>query len=166
VDSVTPRLLETWTEEVQRRFKSGIPNGWLLGWNPLRFHKELAVLLKEGEFENVTSFDYDFCNTYNFRLAAALREYEMLTLQISFIVDAYSLHWARYRDGGRLGEFIRRPESRSSLTLEVDVRAFLEKRGIRECDDECYNTKMVGIRTELGGSDPILGKCLFADYEG
>lgn len=156
---------EIWINTVREKFSNGVPNGWLLNWDSERFSKELKELSNEFEFINSTSFDYAFCNSYNlFFPSQASENYEMATIEISFIVDAYQIFWTEYFDYGKRGKVIPATTSKKSKAVEIRIRSFLNEKGFTDCLLDWSEINIQNIQLELS-EKATLGKCLFVDYE-
>ncbi len=156
-----------WAEIVANRFRSGPPNGWLEGWEVNRFHAELLELSGKLTLANHTSFDYAFCNLYEVEVPGSTSDVLwVLTIRISFIVDAFSLHWTRYECDGRQGA-VRTPTISTCRTIEAEVRRFLQNRAFIEPSVADCDSRVTGVELELSDPDMVtLGKCLFQDYDG
>jgi hypothetical protein len=85
-----------WLAPISEQFQEGPPNGWLLGWPRDRFFPQLAEAVAPERVENQTSFDYSFCNRYEVRVDGLAGNVAVLTIRISFVADAFSLHWTKY----------------------------------------------------------------------
>ena len=149
-------------------FATGVPNGWVLGWNRARFETEIAALARPFSCFNATSFDYARCNRYEIECRTEGEPtYLMLTVLISFILDVFSTHWTRYENSSRFGSVVPTPNDTPLSVLEVRIAEMLRARDFRRISDELYAMKIGGIELEL--SDPggvTLGKCLFEDSNG
>lgn len=53
---------------VRDQFQNGPPNGWLLGWDEMRYFELLRNAAKPYGAINQTSFDYGFCNWFDVRI--------------------------------------------------------------------------------------------------
>ena len=155
-----------WVERVEAAFAEGPPNGWLLGWDEKRFERDLRQLADSAPVFNATSFDYAFCNKYEVEIRETSGEvYWILTIRISYIVDAYTLHWTEYRTT-ETGRVVGTPSIEACRRTESAVLQFLSQVGCSDVSDNWYRHRIPGIRLELGGTEATLGKCLFEDYEG
>ena len=157
---------DIWIQKIKEVFHDGVPNGWLLQWDSDRYSNELKDLALDLEFSNGTSFDYAFCNTYYlYHPSQETENYEMATIDISFVVNAYQVFWTQYSNHGKTGKVISSPSSEKSQIIEKKIRLFLEKNGFTECLVEWSEIKIKGIKLELSDEEATLGKCLFIDYE-
>ncbi|MCP4458042.1 MAG: hypothetical protein GY816_08470 [Cytophagales bacterium] len=153
---------------VKQKFSQGPPNGWLLGWDEERFFPDFIKIAHPFLSINLTSFDYSFCNKFHVRSDTnEIGQYLALTVCLSFIVDAYSIHWTFYDYKGRTGKVVPSPCKEPESILEYRIREFLAKQGFVEIPDNWYNAKVEGVHLDLSDDEHvILGKCLFDDFDG
>lgn len=158
--------LEKCKSQIRASFKSGPPNGWLLGWEGNRFEEDIAAVAKPYKTLNMTNFDYGFCNTYRV-LDETRNEYHRweLTIQISCIVDYFSTFWTKYSPGSsRVHD--KHPDAETEK-IQAAVKDWLRDKGLSEFPDEWYDLKMTDITLELSDPDKVtIAKCVFEDYCG
>lgn len=152
-------------EDIQKKFSNGCPNGFLLGWDVNRFFQSIQSLFAGFKVTNDTSFDYSYCNSYVIELGKnADEEIFVLTLKISFIIDAYTLHLTRYSSNKRTGKVISF-ESFSEYSMVVEkVKCFMEEQGFIEIQHNDMECLVNNVELELS-EQATLGKCLFDDFE-
>lgn len=150
--------------KVSRMFREGPPNGWVLGWNRDRFVKEISKLSHPGEFENVTSFDYSFCNSFEVSFRKSSDEFIVLTVRISFVANYFSTHWTQYSAGGRHGTVVEAADQDSATKVAERIRRFLTSEGFRELPEDWASMVVPDARLELSEGPATLTKCLFDDY--
>lgn len=159
---------QEWIQIIQDRFADGPPNGWLEGWDCRRFENEIRKLVAPLEMTNETSFDYEFCNTYEIKVETKKPAgYRIFKIQVSFILDVFSTQWDRPERDGRPVKL--KPGYLFAMcgNLEQNIREFLIERQFEEIANEDYNRNVAGVMLELSGSENVtLTKCLFEDFEG
>lgn len=162
----TPLTKDELKMSVDAAFESGIPNGWILGWEESRFQAQINRCIHPHTVENWTSFDYAFCNNYEVIFRTNDRISYSLTILISFISDVYCMHWTAYSADGRSGRVVPTPEIATAMTIEKNLRLMLDELGIQEIPDEWLSEPVTGISLELSGERNVtLAKCLFRDYD-
>lgn len=158
-------LLDDWISTVKSKFGDGCPNGFLLEWDANRFYSSIIEICRKCKVINQTDFNYAYCNTYVIRPGTKTGNfiYE-LTLNISFIVDAFSFHWTRYTPNLKKGGVI----STNEIEVEYDptdsLIEFLEKNQYQEVQPDWFDLNIDDVQLELA-EEATLGKCLFHDYE-
>ena len=158
-------LLDDWISIVKNKFGDGCPNGFLLEWDVNRYHSSIKEICRNCKVTNQTDFNYAYCNTYEIRPETRNTKfiYE-LTLNISFIVDAFSLHWTKYTTNLKKGGVI----SSNEIEVEYDptdgLIKFLEKNEYQEVKSDWFEINIDDVQLELA-EKATLGKCLFHDYE-
>ena len=165
----TKMTLADLQQNLMRRFATGVPNGWLLGWNERRLQSELATAVRPLKMQNCTSFDYAFCNHFDVSFDGDGEYYDyVLTIRISFVCDFYCLHWTRHkRSGNKEGRPVRTPETPDARVLERRVRELLAEHGFLEIPDEWMDEPAPEVKLELAGTRNVtISKCVFEDYEG
>jgi hypothetical protein len=159
--------IDDWAAVTRRAFANGIPNGWTLGWDRTRFEKEIVGLAKPWKCFNSTSFDYARCNKYEIEFKERPDSYYVLTILVSFVVNAYVAFWTHYTEGGRSGVVDRRPKNQTRAAVEDAIISILENRSFKEMPDDIYRAKIEGIPLELSEpGDVTIGKCCFEDFDG
>ncbi|MEL6340959.1 MAG: hypothetical protein AAFQ65_13700 [Myxococcota bacterium] len=165
---MTDSLLHRWQAEVYDAFKDGAPNGWLIGWDRDRLLNEVRDIARLADgCINATSFDYARCNRFELRIGAEDRQHWVLTVRVSFVIDAYSLHWTEYGPGDKSGRVVDGLDNKRTGTLENETRSILAGRGFAELPATWSALPMTGIALELSDPEDVtLGKCVFEDYDG
>jgi len=164
---IMDKRLAQWVETIKGAFRDGPPNGWILGWPEKRHAEALARLTAPGEFFNKTSFDYWFCNTYEVYYPNSSVSNVKLTIQISFIVDAFEVYWDTYIKGAAV-----KPHGQVSIDdLKIDITqnvcSYLESQGFVQVPDEWDGLKIPDVKLELSEPEDVtLNKCLFRDFDG
>lgn len=152
-------------DEVCRQFSDSPPNGWLLGWDESRCYELIHAAAAPCETTNNTSFDYNFCNLFISKATGRDECYWTLTVRLSFIVPAYSMHWTQYEKSGEA--FVIQEAPNDYTQIESKIRAAIENAGFFELPRDWYEQELQGIELELSGTENVtLGKCLFQDYDG
>ncbi|HVW02579.1 MAG TPA: hypothetical protein VHB77_19640 [Planctomycetaceae bacterium] len=153
-----PLTLEELTTVVAERFRSGPPNGWLLGWDASRCSERLRDAVAPYDLVNCTSFDYSFCNWYEVRFNRHRREaFWTLTAKLSFVAPAYCMHWNTAAPAAPA----------ESQHVESNLRTELERAGFFELPVEWSELAVPNVQLELSGARNVtLSKCLFCDYDG
>lgn len=158
--------IDTWLSAIRERFHEGPPNGWLLGWDQCRFMSEIVGASAGAIVTNYTSFDYSFCNTYEVTPGEHHECHDALTVRISFIVDAFALHWTCTPCKESSARVVATPHTPLALRIEAQIRQALETRGFEAVPAPEHDRPVPGVALELAGDRATLGKCLFDDYEG
>jgi len=150
--------------EIQRRFKSSCPNGVLLKWDRNRFYDSLLQLFVGYKVKNQTDFNYSYCNSFDVEMNArgASGQFYKLTLKISFIVDAYTLHLTEYSNDKKRGKVISSEGITEVLFIIKKIKQFMEQKGFQEIYDD-MNVVVPNVELELAKTATI-GKCLFDDF--
>lgn len=166
--TMIPLVQATLLETVRRAFASGPPNGWLLGWPVDRHFPDFARIASPVRTQNLTTFDYAFCNHFVARIdGLAEGRFATLTVLLSFIADVYVLHWTRYDRDGRTGKVVAAAPSEKAEALQLHVERWAAEIGFEPLPDRWYDVRVEGIELELSGASNVtLGKCLFQDHGG
>lgn len=157
-------LLESWISTIALVHEKGRPNGKLLNWNPDRYFDDLKVKCVGCKIENITDFNYSYCNTYQVVPETTSDKYNyVLVLKISYVVNACCIYWVRYSKDFRRGEVI-------SCGIDVCINPeeilinFMRTEGFHEIESAWMNIPVIGVKLELA-EVATLEKCLFDDYE-
>lgn len=151
--------------EIKRAFKDSPPNGFLLGWDSDRYYDSLKALCHTCRVTNDTDFNYSFCNSYEFvpELGSVAHVYT-ITVKLSFIVPAYTLHVTKYSVNKKTGKVVFGPDvPREVEMLSETVREYIETKGFQEIGNEEMDEEVPGVELELADQATI-GKCLFDDF--
>ena len=159
-DGTSHTLLRT----IAELFRDGPPNGWLLGWDVDRFANQVSELSGDGEFENVTSFDYSFCNSFEVTFRQTSDEFVVLTVRVSFVADYFSMHWTQYSSSGKHGVVVDDVDFDGAARVAQDIRAFLRSMGYQEFPTSWDSIAVPEAVLELSEEPATLSKCLFDDY--
>lgn len=157
---VTP--LERILTQVKTAFAKSPPSGFLLQWDRSRFFQELAQAFPEYKVTNHTDFNYSFCNSYEIEPPPIIsNRVHVVTLKMSFIADAFSLHVTEYTVDRRRGRVV----SEQTCQAAIDIaRAFARERRFVEIARKDDGLRIDGVSLELS-EVATLGKCLFDDFE-
>lgn len=149
---------------VRDQFQDGPPNGWLLGWDEMRYFKLISSAAEPHVTINQTSFDYGFCNWFDVHIEPGGDERcWLLTIKLSFIAPTYCMFWTQY-EGPTHGTVIATAPD-GYQPIEDKVRALVHNKGFFELPDEWYDKQVEGVFLELSESGNVtLSKCLFTDY--
>ncbi len=153
-------------KEIQKCFRFGPPNGWLLGWDIDRGYSAISSVIAPLQVFNCTTFDYGFCNWFEVRLSE--RECGaswVLTIKLSFIALVYCLFWTycENRTTGEVSEVI----PSNCIAIEARAKKVLDGFELRELPPTWHLRIVEGVRLELSGNERVTAdKCLFNDYEG
>jgi len=157
--------LNTLIIDIQKKFSDGCPNGFLLGWDINRFFQSLISLFVGFKVINDTDFNYSYCNSYEIELGEnESDEIFILTLKVSFIVDAFVLHVTRYSSNRRSGKVIHFDECSEYAGEIKKAKIFLVGKGFVEMQNDDMESVVDGVHLELA-EIPTVGKCLFEDFE-
>jgi len=152
-------------ENIQNAFSDGCPNGSLLGWDANRFYEPLVKIFNGLSVSNETDFNYSYCNSYDIALSTGTQgEIFIVTIKVSFIIDAYRMQLTEYSKDKKAGRVIEFEGLSDSLYFVDNVRSFFADRGFIEIADEALNNKIEDVQLELADVATV-GKCLFDDYE-
>ena len=160
--------LDDLVRKIRSAFAAGPPNGTLEGWPRDRLFNELSALVAPARARNVTMFDYAFCNRHEATFSPNDDgSYAVLSLQLSFITDVYSIHWTLYDRGGRSGRVVELAPSEEAERIATNVRSALALHGFAPIPLAWSSVPVGGIELELSGRVNVtVGKCLFQDHEG
>lgn len=151
--------------EIQRKFKNSSPSGMVLGWDRNRFYDLLLPLFVGYNIKNQTDFNYSYCNSFDIEMHTrrSFGRFCRVTLQISFIVDAYIVYHTAHSKGKKRGKGI--PSERiSEAQLHIEkIKQFMKQKGFQEINDE-FDTIVPNVELELAEIATI-GKCLFDDFQ-
>jgi|GEM_PF-1534926 len=137
---------------VRLRHLQGRPNGWLLGWDRDRHFAGFTACCSGYPCANLTSFDYDFCNT--FEVGVGDRG-QALRVRLSFVAPVAERYWTKKPI---------RKEQEALAALEEAVDRWIGETGFRLLPPEIGELPM-DVELELADKDSTtLWKCLFADY--
>ena len=158
--------LEAIAAAAAEAFREAPPNGWLLGWPERRYEDALSSLCIDAEAQNVTGFDYSYCNAYKFLFAGGrIGDVCEVLLDISFVADAYQVHAQLNKTSGRGSPLRERALPNPGREFVADVREFLNTRGFLEIDAEMGQRTVRAPALELCESEMApLNRCLFHDY--
>ena len=150
---------------IGERFRNSPPNGLLLGWREDRYFDEVRGCCPGCTVVNETSFDYSRCNTFQIRPQSLTDQwiYE-LSVNISFVAAAYTIHWTKYSPDARRGRVVDTADVEVAQNPAAAVRRMLKMEGFTEIPGEWLESLVAGVDLELAES-ATLGKCLFNDYE-
>jgi len=152
-------------ESIQNAFSNGCPNGALLGWDANRFYESLTKLFYEFSISNETDFNYSYCNSYDIAVGNGEQgENFVITVKISFIIDAYRMQLTEYSKDKKSGKVIDFEDLNEGTRFAENVRSFFEDRGFTEVADEELTHIVENVHLELADLATV-GKCLFDDYE-
>ncbi len=164
---MTEQLYTTWIAEIRRQFQTAPPSGWELHWDADRFYDDLKEILG-GNYKlcNCTNFDYSFCNSYELTVENKNgNEKWILAIKVSFIVDAYSLHWTYYPRNKQAYVLMDQKDAQLQ-NIEDKIVSFLGSKGFSDVSHKVYNMKLEDVSLELSDPDEVtVGKCLFDDFE-
>jgi hypothetical protein len=150
--------------EIQRKFRHSCPSSMVLGWDRNRFYDLLLSLFVGYKVKNQTDFNYSYCNSFDIEmhLKRPSGRFCRVTLQISFIVDAYIVYHTAHSKGKKRGKGI--PSERiSEAQLHIEkIKQFMEQKGFQEIVDE-FDIIVPDVELELAEIATI-GKCLFDDF--
>jgi hypothetical protein len=149
---------------VQNSFQSGVPNGFVLGWNPDRLFDKFKMFFSEYCVFNCTDFNYSFCNRFEIEPAYQGDVCYTVTAKFSFIAPVYSVHSTKYWNSKSEGCVVPETEDSTICFLTQAVCEFAKKEGFVEFVSEMNKILVEGVALELS-EDATLGKCLFEDYE-
>lgn len=148
-------------EVINQKFGSGIPNGFLLGWDADRFLIDFkSIIGNDFKLINQTDFSYSYCNSYDILIDRTL----VLTIQISFIVDLYSIHLTKYSTDRKQGKVIPLSPSITNNQRIKKLIKFLENNKFEEISDIQYSFEVEDLSLELADK-PIIANFIFEDYE-
>lgn len=151
-------------EEIQRSYSESYPNGLLEGWDTKRFSQILELIFSDCKFSNQTDFNYSNCNSYDVELGESEDDgYLVLTIKISYICDAFSLHVIRYINR-KCGGVIPLHNCNEYLDKMVATRNVFLGKGFREIKPDEMDIEVEGVELELAEVATV-GKCLFDDFE-
>lgn len=151
--------------DIQRKFSNGCPNGFLLEWDANRFFQDLLSLFLGFKVTNDTDFNYSYCNSFDIELGKNNEgKIFVLTLKISFIIDAYTVHITRYSSNQRAGNVISIEGCLEYSGAVEKVRSFMEAQGFIEVQDDDMAHFVENVELELAERATV-GKCLFDDFE-
>lgn len=158
--------LEAIAAAAAKAFRETPPNGWLLGWPERRYEEALSSLCSGAHLQNVTSFDYSYCNAYRFTLEGVRRgDVCWVLLDISFICDAYQVYAQLNKASGKCTQLSEKALPVLAAELVARLRAFLDAQGFLEIDGEMGQREVSAPALELCENDVAsLGRCLFHDY--
>ncbi|MCW8127426.1 hypothetical protein [Microbulbifer halophilus] len=156
--------LDLVVENIRRKFSKGCPSGIMIGWDVSRFFSALKSVFKGYTVLNQTDFNYSYCNTYDVNLGNnASGHYFVLTIKVSYIYDAFTMHITRYISR-RSGEVVTFDQCNEYKELVEKVRSFLADKAFREIQSDEMDVEVEGVELELA-EVPTVGKCLFDDFE-
>ena len=149
---------------IQARYSKAYPNGILERWDLNRFYQDLIEIFPDYKITNETDFNYSYCNSFDIRRRQdECKNIYVLTVKVSFIYDAYTMHITAYANH-RIGHVVPIPEY-GKYSYEVErVRRFFNERGYREIQPDEMGIEVRGVALELAGVATV-GKCLFDDFE-
>ncbi len=151
--------------DIQKKFSNGCPNALLLGWDRNRFFQIFLSLFVGFKVINETDFNYSYCNSYEIELGKNVcDEIFILTLKVSFIVDAYTIHVTKYSSNRRTGVVIPYEECLEYVDEIGKAKTFLEGKEFIEIQDNEMDIFLENIDLELAEKATV-GKCLFDDFE-
>ncbi|MCL7422221.1 MAG: hypothetical protein M8364_15085 [Methylobacter sp.] len=149
--------------EIQSKFTPSCPNGMLLGWDRNRFYDLISSLFVGYKVINQTDFNYSYCNSFDIEIGRSpIGQIYVLTIKISFIVDAYTVHvteYSRDRNRAKLVQGEEVPETKHKIEK---IKRLMEQKGFQEINDE-FNDIVSGVELELA-EEATIGKCLFDDF--
>lgn len=154
---------ESWIAEITNQFNPTPPNGFALDWDSDRYFAALKKLCVGCTVLNCTDFNYAYCNTFRITPKSINREYVYdLTLNISFIVNGYSLHWTKSKQGSRAPTPIKEEHIKVKMNPAPVLRQYMDKNSFIEVDGSWFDLPIKGVQLELA-EIATLGKCLFHD---
>lgn len=164
---MTMRTENDWIQAIRAAHANGLPNGWLLGWDPVRHFAGFTEVVKPHTPSNLTGFDYAFCNHFSVGLGAVQEGSSLLTVWLSFIAPAASMHWTEYEPGMKTGRVVSENADSEAERVAGRVERWIEEIGFELIPDSVQETKVSGIELELSdAADVTVGKCLFLDFDG
>lgn len=150
--------------EVESVFSTAPPNGWLLHWDRSRHFGDFSMLVAPLAAVNQTSFDYQFCNWFDVELPRTDGGTCVLTVMLSYVVPAASMHWTEYAPSRRQGAVVEVPSCDGSVDLQRRVERWVTDLGfvLLPVDEQAV---VVGVTSlDLCEGDATLGRCLFVDH--
>jgi hypothetical protein len=161
-------LLLEWIRTIQGKRSSQALSQAKPSWDVSRFAESLKKYSKPYSITNYSTFDYSACNNYevNVPITDSHDKYPrlILSVRISFIIDAFCLHWTRYESNQRAQVLSETPKDDATF-VEEKVRSFLISQGFMEVPDEWMDVHIPNVHLELSrDSEVTLSKCLFDDY--
>lgn len=116
---------------------------------------------------NCTSFDYSYCNDFEVRFGTPQEGATILTVWLSFVAPAASMHWTRYEPGMKAGEVVAETGNAEAERVAAAIARWIEEIGFELVSAATYGARVVGVELELSDpSEVTVGKCLFRDFDG
>lgn len=158
-------LLDNWISEVKLAFQHERPNGNILNWDSDRYFFNIKDKCIGCEIQNLTDFNYSYCNTYQVIPETNSSKYSyVLVIKISYIVHAYSIYWVRYSKNLERGSVIGSEQLDVSNNPETKILDFMHKNNFYELKNEWSEIPISNVELELS-EVATLEKCLFDDFE-
>ena len=129
--------LNNWIEKIQQFFSGATPDGFSLNWDESRFFKLLSDRFSNFNVNNNTDFNYSYCNSFDIKLPASLLNGNyIITLKLSFVLDAFVLFITSYSSDFKKGKVISISDVPELKGIYSDVTEFAESLGFEEVNDK------------------------------